>query len=406
MPHILTVLNIFYPYKYLWEINLMIVEAAAATVLTTVAQTLTKKVGDSVNTAMLPENQDLTNSLTAYVKSLTLQSRAYIDGSIATDPVVTDILKTCHNLYGSLVLAAIQMNQYVSKTERVRDMIGVVATESLNGEYQAITFGMESTDSNSMYVGSKPAPTTSKTTNAPQVPNGITINNASGEILSFAGDNHIPSGKVLKVTLTHPDNPKEKAEVTLQILIRPYLLPNNVALAFLTKDAIPSYFQRWLMWRAGEISFWSDLVFNIDQIQKRNKAIRDDKTGLLSTASSDQLKKAGKTAANLAKADAVRSRNIANSIMIFSKDTVVRAKNDTGFDLFNAQDRERYFAMSFCMFLVIVDPAFLTVTMYFNGVDHEGTYTFDQMKVGSKGGTSSDIVSILQALGQGKAPRF
>ena len=400
----------------------MIIEAAAATVLTTVATTLTEKVKEKVDASLkdqLNNGTDLSNSLTSYAKALTVQSRAYIDGAIAADPVVTDTLKTCHNIYASLVMSALQMNQYVSKTERVRDMIGVVATEGFNDTFIDIGLAVESfagepnakpsANHNTVYTGAKTsnnAPAQKQAANAPEVPDGVKVNNVTGEIVSFAGDNHIPSGKVIKVSLSHPDNPKNVITLNMQVVVRPYLLPNNVALAFLTKDAIPSYFQRWLQWRAGEISFWADLVFNIDQIQKRDKAIRDDKTGLLADAAADQRKKAGKTAANLAKADGSRSRNIANSIMIYSKDTVARAKAETGFDLWNQSDRERYFAMSFCMFLVIIDPTFNQVTMFFNGVDTYGTYTFDQMKVSSKGSSSADVVAILQALGQGKAPRF
>ena len=99
--------------------------AAAATVLAQYAQDLLgigkQTIGDITDSSKV--------SLPAYTRPLRLCSRVYIDATVSSDPVVTDIVKTVHTQYAAFILSALQMNQFVTSGRTVQDILHVVATE-------------------------------------------------------------------------------------------------------------------------------------------------------------------------------------------------------------------------------------------------------------------------------------
>ena len=112
-------------------------------------------------------------------------------------------------------------------------------------------------------------------------------------------------------------------------------------------------------------------------------------------------------AQNITRDPNYRKRNIASSVLVLSSQSVMQAKVETGIDLNNVDDRNRFFAESLVMMVVVIDSNYNTVTMYFNGMDSVGTYTFEAFKNASKKGDSAmDIITVLAALGKGNAPRF
>lgn len=389
--------------------------AAAATVLATYAQDLLGFGKQTIDGITDPGKV----SLPAYTKPLRLSSRVYIDATVSSDPVVTDVIKTVHNQYAAFVLSALQMNQFVTGSRTVQDILHVVATED-NNLHESVIDGLfeDAIEANvaktitKKLSGENPAEKTEeekkeeeKKKDKPKGPyDGIGA--VRGEVVSFAGDNHIPSGKVIEVTLSSPNSNKS---ITLNLLIQlaPYIVPAELAVKFITKDVIPTFHQRWTQWRTGEISFWRDFVMMSDVVEKREKLRRMDKDGVIADAMGDQGKgrvRVFKSAAEEEKAK--RARNIANSILIFSSETVQRAKIESGIDLTNDQARQKYFDVSFSMIIVVVDMLYDQVTFYYNGIDGGATFSFDQLKVGGKGGGNTDLVTILNALNQGRSPKF
>jgi len=373
-------------------------------------------------------------SLPAYTKPLRLLSRVYIDESVANNPVITDVIKSVHTQYAAFVLTALQMNQFVKEGISVQDMLRVVATED-NQTHESVVEGLFGSKTSALEAGkvppfikppkpdeerpnpvppfikppkseppkASPVPPFIKPVVKPPEPKGNT--QVTGKIVSLSGDPHIPSGKLLEITLVNPENPNASVTLNLMIQLAPYIVPQQISVEFLVKDAIPTMYQRFLMWKTGEISFWRDFVAMGDVVDRRNRLRRMDPTGVIDSVLNKQAKSRQRVFGNINRDKAEKARNIANSVLIFNRETVQRAKADFGFDLSNSSAREKYFATSFAMIIVVVDPLYNQVTFYYNGLDDTATFSFDQMAPPSKGG-GLDLVSVMNALNQGRAPRF
>jgi hypothetical protein len=353
-------------------------------------------------------------SLTSYIKPLCLSSRVYIDDAVYSDPIVTDVVKAIHTQYAAFVLTALQMNRYVTKDRDVQSMLRVVATEA-NEIHQGGLEDYASDKAEREIAKNKREEEKAtrereehdaKKQRAQDIKAGKVGSNTVGKVVSLAGDNYVPAGKLIEITLSNPDN--DKAAVTLNLLIQlaPYLIPSPIAVQFITKDIIPSMMQRLMQWRTGEISFWRDLVAMSDIHTRREKLRRMDPSGVLDAAIDKETASRQRVFGNLNKNQADRSRNIANSVMIFSHDTVMRAKAESGIDITKSGDREKYFATSFAMIIAVVDTVYDRVTFYYNGLDDEATFSFDQLKNATKGSNGLDLVAVMNALGQGRSPKF
>jgi hypothetical protein len=150
-----------------------------------------------------------------------------------------------------------------------------------------------------------------------------------------------------------------------------------------------------------------------DIVERRAKLMKMDPTGILADHIGKQTQGREKVLANINKHKADRARNLANSVLIFSRETIQRARAETGvdvtassIDMADPGARQKFFATSFAMMMVVVDPLYNQVTFYYNGLDDSATFSFDQLQVGGKGGGGLDLVSVMNALGQGRSPKF
>ena len=336
-----------------------------------------KKINDVTDTDRV--------SLPAYTKPLRICSRVYIDGSVSSEPVVTDVIKTVHTQYAAFILAALQMNQFVTSSKTVGDLLHTVSTEDNKLHESVIDNIFSLSPANEVVV--KVQPTT-------------------GEVVSFAGDNHIPAGKILEVTFASPNNPGSSVTLNIMVQLSPFIIPAQVAVQFIAKDVTATFSQRWMQWKTGEISFWKDFVFLSDVAKRREKLMKADPTGVLADDMANQAGSRLDVLKNSRSDKADRKRNIANSVLIFSSETLRRAKAESGIDLNDKFARQKYFATSFSMIIAIIDMLYDQVTFYYNGIDDGVTFSFDQMKVANKGGSGLDLVSIMNALNQGRSPKF
>ena len=68
-------------------------------------------------------------SLFQYTRRSIVNSRVYIDNTLAEEDILTPVMQNIMNLYIGLIMTAMNMNQYVQGTKKVRDSMSVVATE-------------------------------------------------------------------------------------------------------------------------------------------------------------------------------------------------------------------------------------------------------------------------------------
>jgi hypothetical protein len=164
---------------------------------------------------------------------------------------------------------------------------------------------------------------------------------------------------------------------------------------FITLNIDKDIYKRWLQWKAGEIKFFKDFIFEVDMLNKRKEALKRDTTGDLlamlektKTAISERWMKLLFIKPN--------KQNIANTINIFDKYTFNKITNNSGYNFKRYSDRQKYFSRSYAMSVIVVDQDHNMVDMYWNGLENRGEYTFNQLQSASK----KDTLNLMAAMSQ------
>ena len=92
--------------------------------------------------------------------------------------------------------------------------------------------------------------------------------------------------------------------------------------------------------------------------------------------------------------------------MIFTEESVAQAKADSGIDLHNAKDRQRYFRDVYAMILVIVDTMHQRITIYFNGIDGELDCSYNDFRPKDSKFDPNMFVEAIQALSTNQIGRL
>lgn len=372
-----------------------------------------------------------THSLPEFNRQTNIVSRVYIDGNIAEDPVTPEVVRACQTLYLSWILNALQLQRLVTNSKTVREMLSVVSTEGLMDDHVDLAAAFEADvwggiDKGGAHAGIGIGGNTAGVHVGPDGV-GVTVRDRDGrefdrtfkgreEIeagshgvgskdITPAPDGLVPAGRLLEVTLTNPENQKLSVTMSLLVQMMPYIVPASLATQFVTLNANPSWRQRYMQAKAGEISWGKDFLLQLDLNEQRRKAVRDDKDDVLADFMRTQVSKDTSLFSSLI-GNGNANRNIANTVLVLDAETVRRAKQEVGVDLFKESDRKRYFMSTYTMLIAIVDPMHNVVTMMYRGLDSVGTYNFSQFKPKSKQGDVVDLIQAMNMFNQGRVPKF
>lgn len=390
-----------------------VIIGTAATVLMDVAKDVYSASKDAVKSSVsqLPTTPDeayrrfnTANSLTQLAKRTTIRSRVYVDSDISRDPITANVIKVAENLYVSMILQALHLQEMVTQGRTVSDSLSVIQTSGME-DYVDTLGGLESLfdhlDKHRDVAAPDPNTTISvRHTKDKPDPQSIALKDVTP-----APADLLPRGRLVDITLSNPNDPKISQTVTLLVQMMPYIVPTLAMKLMMSTTSRASFGQRYLQWKAGEISFWHDLVFQLDHLRQVEKAAAQDKSGTFYEYLKEVSQRQNFSWKNKTLSSSPSS-NVANAVMILTEETARRAKVDVGLDFTNHGSRERFFANSYAMMVFVIDPSYNSVTMYLNGIDDVGHYTYDNFSSSKGGGQSVDLVQLLAAMTQGKAPRF
>lgn len=390
---------------------------------------LTNKDGDISLGGVVEAVQHLEDmssvSLFQYTKRTTVNSRVFIEKTLSGEEILTPLMMNIMNLYAGLILTALNINQRVQGSKKIRDMLSIVSTEGfedkqapsmlnerLDAFFQGSTFG------NDMTYWKVDPKTGKRVTASPEEENlakaevdaNVAKRNAE-KAVSYNGsrlvetepkDATLPSGRVIEVSFGSDNGSKFTLNLFLQLAQT--FIPSNVINQFVGLNFEPSIRQRWLQMSVGEISFWKDFIMSQDIRKARKKALRDDKTGALKDMIDRQENNLSQAWLKLAQVRPDK-QNIANTILIFDKNTFNEVANKSGLNVRDFSSRQKFFNASFVMMLVLVDPMYNKVDMYYHGLAASSTFTFDQIKKKTKT-DAADLMSIMKNYASGMAPKF
>ena len=367
-------------------------------------------------------------SLPAYIKQAFVASRVYVQEDIINEPILPDLLNTLHQLYISFILAAVRLSDYVGNSKtKARDMLRIVASEKLNQEYENVENILS--DFGNFTVTSHKQKLLDVATEANKDPNGIPNHAANAAttpkiIERTDKTNLLPAGRLVEITFNRGPESNSSDKFTFNIIVSllPSLIPSAVFKQFFATNFKLSTMQRFLKWRVGEISFFGDFLFELDQRNERRDAMKKDKSGILydmykkqSKDLNDSLQEYVRTTDKALQQNGVKDglrdatmtarRNIASTIQILEKRSFDIWCKETGCDFRIKAHRDKYFTRTMCMMIAIVDTDYQVVNMYFNGIDMPGAYSFNMLKSQSKNETY-DLSTIMKSFTNVTAPRF
>jgi hypothetical protein len=380
-------------------------------------------------------------AITRITQQTTILSRVFIDDAVVGEPILPNVMRSVHEWYAAQIISALRLSSMVSETKKVQDLLSPVQsghtpkkmvlrsfvgqeaflTSYLGGAaLEAFAYGPTNPDGTptskedySRWRDSVKDAQVDKDRQDRKDAEAKAIRDKENNVTiqpMRVSDNRVgPMGELYEVKLTNPN--KDGQAITLPLLVQmvPSLIPSDIAPRFVDMNVSPTTWQRWTQRQAGEILFWKDFVFHVDQIKRHQSLLKDPKkaeafsTFLKTIAIKDQYALAD---LNLKGTERQGSSNLANSVIILTEDTVAQAKVDSGIDLHNPNVRDRYFRDTYAMILVIVDPLHQIVTVYFNGLEGTVQAPYSEFRPRDSKFDPKDFLSVLQAFSSNSASRM
>ena len=367
--------------------------------------------------------EGLSVSLPQYTKRSVISSRTYIQRECAALDILGDTLKVVMNMYTGFILTAVSMNQYVDSSRTARDVMDIVATESLNLPKSKLSnFDMDAAlathftgvnpqlaelnaSTTNMLVDTLVDADVDTTTANRDNRTGAMHPSTGSKIIEYPKEVNIPSGRIIEIQIGTDKKPnKAYLNVNLFLQLMPVFVPRDVVSAFINMNFSPSLRKRYLQYKTGEISFFKDFLLAMDIQRDRRKSMKSDKSGVLSDMISKQKNSLFDTMLKYLSIYKNR-QNIANTIMVVNATDFGKVCSKYNLNFTKFRDRQNFFNKSFVMMLVAIDEDYNKVHMYFHGLEQYGTYTFSQIASNAKT-EKYDLTDIMKAYSQGVAPKF
>lgn len=346
-------------------------------------------------------------SLFQYTKRATINSRVFIEQSIAHESIIADLMSSIMNLYAGLIMTSLNMNQYITNSKKVRDLMSIVSTESYDITTSKELLRKYVTGDMCNYLSPATMIEITRSDGSKFLENNDpsgTGGYAGGSVMTPPKDVNFPSGRIIEVKFAGMGEGKGQITINLLLQLHPQFIPSEVAAQFVALNFTPTVKQRYMQMSAGELSFFSDFLMGQDLRKKRRKALRKDSTGILS----DMIERQENNLANAwLKYTFVtpEKQNIANTILIFEKAKFDKACSNAGLRWKDANSRQKFFDKTFSMMLCTVDPMFNRIEIYYHGLPTFSVLTFDQVKKSSKI-DGLDILTVMKNYSQNTAPKF
>jgi hypothetical protein len=205
-------------------------------------------------------------------------------------------------------------------------------------------------------------------------------------------------GKMISVEI-NVNNCSMKIPVSVRLM--PTLLSNASITHLLTlKTEDTSLVERYHAWRAGRISFISDLVFCQDMITEHKKALMEDKSGVYSEIIRrvNNSRKYGLLSMNFSLATA-------SNLFVISEAVATEVEQKLGGKLSNPRTRDKAFEGTYAMIIAVVDREWERVTFYYRGISASTDASIKDLKAANKS-KGIDVMDVLKMYNQGSAPSF
>lgn len=340
-------------------------------------------------------------ALTAYAKRTLISSRVYVEDELANEDLTPKLMKMLNSMYSGFIMCAAGLSSVGSNYKVVAPMVAAIGTENfLALKDLASKFGdpVPSLEDNNQ----QSAPADNGKKEEGKSDEKKEKKDFSGQEKELKADSaRLFCGHLLEMKI--PTGTGETVPLYFYVQLLPQVIPGLVMQEFMRGNATPDRALRWAMYKAGEISFWKDFVFECDRVAKRKKALKVDKDGFLREME-DRRSAALKKKIYQMKGEANRRRNLCNSIIICTKRSLDNVCKDVGINMKSYTQRDELLNDMMAMMLCVVDTNYGTVDLYMNGIEGRGEYTAKMIEGATKSKDALDVKDIISLVSAGSMP--
>ncbi len=371
------------------------------------------------------------DSLVEFTQSTTISPKAIVDASLQSNPNISSILKMCNILVGSYTLMAMsimlrhegvaisEILDSLNPNRSVGDSVARSAGTLLSGlnddSWQGYSMPKYDAARGQMTVEATPVlDHLNAGLNAainPKADPSVEVYDKEIPSLSLHKDvmntlynaGNLGTGTMIDVVF---ESRERKVSVPVMINVEVNYLASMGCVDLLThmeKDI--SLKQRWWEWKNG-LKTTFEFLTCIDLVDEHAAALRRDTTGLY--AELRNRKKKNSFAGFLAGLASLKgglnngrpnglSVATASNIYIIDQATRLRLEQSIGGLLEDPRVRGRLFANSYAMMILVVDPAWDTVTIYIRGHAQGSEYKVNDIKTISSKGSSAEMIALGEA---------
>ena len=194
-------------------------------------------------------------SLSSFAREAIISAPVFIQDSIQGDEIIPSLSGNLMNYYGSFILLAFNLDQNISDSYTIRDMITRVSSsrESFSNSYY------NTKDISKLF-----------STHNPKL---VLESSSDKELTTPVGiKSMFTTGRILNIDFNIGEKQSKKITIKLFInflnrVLSTSFMNNMFELAYKDKK------YRFLKYKAGEISFWKDFVFGLDYVRKQEKLL-------------------------------------------------------------------------------------------------------------------------------------
>ncbi len=355
-------------------------------------------------------------SLSQRAKAATAISRVYVDMAVADDDIVLPLIGAINQIYVAYIITVLGLESFIAKGVKMRDLTGLVATESLLDEVAIIDkyFGKSVVSLEDIKQTIKDGAQDLKDgidqrsldRNDPyrtdeQVKSGSARSGAKIVQLT-PSEQHLVTGRLIELDITTESGGSAPLRIYSQLV--PRIVEPEVAGAFVTTNIPNSLRRRLSQLKAGEIRFWKDFVFAVDRLKALQDALKKDKTGELAGMVAGQNNALMRYMLSLS--HIAPNANTASAVMIVDSKTFDKYLTADG-KRFDDKEQSKFFSSSFMFMLAVVDRDYNEIDLYTHGIKGHGNYSFSAIeKVGSSKSQGMDLKDVMTVFGRGGNPRI
>lgn len=328
-------------------------------------------------------------SLIEYTKPTRVEPVTLIDNRAARLPYIEDVMSTALNVFSAYYLQAVSLSVNVGQIN-VRHILG-----RLNPNRDVLdSLGQGTAALKSRYSseGLMKLP-------FPQDKTWSQEASTSVDTKSVQDNANLSVGKLLDVNVKSGDH---EAKFPIQVrLFSKTVLPDVMVHTLSLDSKKQGLGERIHKWRSGQIDLIKDLILCQDMVDAHRENLVKDASGYYQ--SRVHQKRKNELSAVLSGKSSIAG---ASSIFILTADTAKELERASRLRLDKFRDREKLFKETYAMLMFVVDPEWETVTIYHRSISDESNISVREMQRANKGDKGPDILDILNALRDNKAPSF